>query len=178
MIRGKRVSLRAIERDDLPRYVAWLNDPEISYHLATFLPFNLEDEIDWYDRQRNDGSTQNFAIMLNDGAQHIGAIGLMGIDHREQRAELGIFIGDKSQWGQGYGREAIRLLLAFGFSELNLHRIFLRVDASHTPAIRCYVRSGFIEEGRLRDGVYRHGHFEDVLIMSVLRPEFDIGGEA
>jgi len=175
MIRGKRVSLRAIERDDLPRYVAWLNDIEVSYHLTTFIPFNLEDETDWYERQRTDDTTQNFAIVLNEGEQHIGSVGLMGIDHREQRAELGIFIGDKSQWGQGYGREAIRLLLDFGFSELNLHRIFLRVDASHTAAIRCYVSCGFIEEGRLRDGVYRHGQFEDMIIMSLLRPEHEMG---
>ena len=66
-------------------------------------------------------------------------------------------------------------MLDFGFSELNLHRIFLRVDAGHAAAIRCYVSCGFIEEGRLRDGVYRRGQFEDVLIMSLLRPEHKMG---
>jgi RimJ/RimL family protein N-acetyltransferase len=172
MIKGNRISLRAIERDDLPRYVAWLNDSKITSHLSMFLPMNLEDETDWYEQQRKDDATQNFAITLNKEDQLIGSIGLMEINQREQHAELGLFIGDKTQWGQGYGREAIQLLLQFAFAELNLHRIYLRVDASHAAAIRCYQSCGFQEEGRLRDAVYHHGHFEDQFIMSVLRPEY------
>ena len=53
-----------------------------------------------------------------------------------------------------------------------IHRVYLRVDASHTQAIRCYLSCGFVEEGRLRDVVFRQGCFEDQLIMSVLRPEY------
>jgi diamine N-acetyltransferase len=88
---------------------------------------------------------------------------------------LGIFIGEKNQWSQGYGREAIGLLLGYGFNELNLHRIYLRVDASNTQGIRCYIHCGFVEEGRLRDNTYHQGQFEDQLIMSVLRPEYQRG---
>ena len=178
MIRGHRLTLRAVERDDLPRYTAWLNDPEVICHLTLFSPFNLEDETEWYERQRQDDTVLNLAIVLNQEAQHIGSVGLMGISWREQRAELGIVIGDKSQWGKGYGRESIQLLLNFAFTELNLHRIFLRVDATHAAAIRCYVSCGFKEEGRLREAVYHHGYFEDQFIMSVLRPEYLGGGEA
>lgn len=172
MIKGKRITLRAITRDDLPRYVAWLNNPEVIYHLSPLLPMNLEDETDWYEQQRKDKTTQNLAIVINEGDLHIGSIGLMRLNHQQQQAELGIFIGDKSKWGQGYGQEAIHLLLNFAFTELNLHRIFLRVDASHAAGIRCYQACQFQEEGRLRDAVYHHGHFEDQLIMSVLRPEY------
>jgi RimJ/RimL family protein N-acetyltransferase len=175
MIKGERITLRAIERDDLSRYVTWLNDTEITRHLAAHLHFSSEDEKDWYEAQRKDSSTQNFAIVLNDGLAHIGGIGLMHLDHRQQHAELGIFIGEKSKWGQGYGREAIGLLLGYGFNELNLHRIYLRVDASNTQGIRCYTHCGFVEEGRLRDNTYHGGQFEDQLIMSVLRPEYQRG---
>ncbi len=173
MIKGERLTLRAVERDDLPNYVAWLNDPEVTYHLTTFLPFNLEDESDWYEQQRQENSVLNLAIVLNADQQHIGSVGLMHIDPRNQQAELGIVIADKTQWGKGYGREAIGLLLNYAFTELNLHRVYLRVDASHTPAIRCYLRCGFKEEGRLRDAVYHHGQFEDQLIMGVLRSEYE-----
>jgi RimJ/RimL family protein N-acetyltransferase len=172
MLKGQRLTLRAIERDDLPRYVTWLNDPEVTDHLKAYLPFNLDDETDWYEAQRRDPTMQNFAIVLNTENVHIGSIGLMKINQREQNAELGIMIGDKRQWGQGYGREAIKLLLPFGFATLNLHRIYLRVDATHPAAIRCYTNCGFVEEGRLRDAVFRQGRFEDQLIMSILRPEY------
>ena len=172
MLKGQRLTLRAIERDDLPHYVAWINDPEVTHHLLVYLPMNLEDETEWYEQQRQDAATHNFAIVISENERLIGSIGLMRINYKDQNAELGIFIGDKTQWGQGYGGEAIQLLLDFAFSEMNLHRIYLRVDASHTPGIRCYTRSGFIEEGRLRDAVYHAGHFEDQIIMSVLRPDY------
>jgi RimJ/RimL family protein N-acetyltransferase len=115
---------------------------------------------------------QNFAIVVSAENRHIGSVGLMKINHREQNAELGIVIGDKTQWGRGYGREAIELLLPYGFFTLNLHRIFLRVDATHAAAMRCYTRCGFVEEGRLRDAIFHQGRFEDQLLMSVLRPEY------
>lgn len=172
MIQGKRLTLRAIERDDLARYVVWLNDLEVIHHLKTYPPMNLEDETDWYESQRKNGSTLNLAIVVSDEERHIGSVSLMKINQREQNAELGIMIGDKTCWGQGYGREAILLLLRYGFTTLNLHRIYLRVDANHTPAIRCYLSCSFVEEGRLRDVVFRQGRFEDQLIMSVLRPEY------
>jgi RimJ/RimL family protein N-acetyltransferase len=175
MIKGKRLTLRAVERDDLPRYVAWLNDPAVTHHLSTLLPFNLDDEIDWYEQQRRDRTVLNLAIVIEDGQRHIGSVGLMHLDYRQQQAELGIVIGDKSQWRQGYGREAIGLLLNYAFTELNLYRVYLRVDASHSPAIRCYQNCGFKEEGRLRHAVFHHGQFEDQLMMSVLRSEYPGG---
>jgi RimJ/RimL family protein N-acetyltransferase len=177
MIEGSRITLRAVERDDLPRYVSWLNDPEVTYHLSPLLPFNLDDETDWYEQQRQDQSVLNLAIVIDDGRQHIGSVGLMHLDYRHQQAELGIVIGEKSQWGQGYGREAIELLLEYAFTELNLNRVYLRVDASHASAIHTYLRCGFQEEGRLREAVYHHGGFEDQLLMSVLRTEYQEGGK-
>jgi RimJ/RimL family protein N-acetyltransferase len=172
MIKGQRLTLRAIERDDLPRYVAWMNDPEVTHHIKTYPPLNLEDETDWYEQQRRDASSLNLAIVISDEELHIGSVSLMKIDQRNQNAELGIVIGDKNQWSLGYGREAIELMVDYGFTELNLHRIYLRVDASHTAGIRCYLKCGFVEEGRLRDAVFHHGHFEDHLLMSVLRAEY------
>ncbi|MEM7034216.1 MAG: GNAT family N-acetyltransferase [Chloroflexota bacterium] len=172
MITGERITLRAIARDDLPRYVTWLNDPEVIRHLSPHRPLTLDDETDWYERQRKESTTQNFASVITEAAQHIGSIGLRLINHRDQNAELGIFIGDKRQWGQGYAQEAIKLLLHFAFTEMNLHRIYLVVDVANQWAVHCYKKCGFIEEGRLRDAVYHRGDFEDQLIMSVLRSEY------
>lgn len=172
MIKGKRIFLRAVTPDDLPRYVTWLNDPDVAWHLKTLPPFNLDDETDWYNRQRTDPRQLNLAIVLNNNRKHIGSVSLMNINQRDQNAELGIVIGDKTHWGQGYGQEAITLLLDYSFSQLNLHRIYLRVDAGHQAGIRCYTNCGFKEEGRMRQSTYHHGQFEDQLLMSVLRPDY------
>jgi RimJ/RimL family protein N-acetyltransferase len=89
-----------------------------------------------------------------------------------RNARLGIMIGDKSYWSQGYGTDAMLTLLRFGFEEMNLNRIDLTVDAENARAIRCYQKCGFVGEGRLREARYQRGKYGDQLVMSVLRDEF------
>ncbi|MDM8518725.1 GNAT family protein [Anaerolineales bacterium HSG6] len=173
MLKGKRIYLRPVERDDLARYVKWLNDETVNAHLTTFIPMNLDDEVEWYENQRHDSSTLNLAIVITTEEKHIGSVGLMKIQPRNQSAELGIVIGDKECWGQGYGQEAIERLVEFAFKQLNLNRIYLRVDAHHPAAKRCYEKSGFVEEGRLRSAGFRHGQFHDQFVMSILRSEYN-----
>jgi RimJ/RimL family protein N-acetyltransferase len=82
-------------------------------------------------------------------------------------------VGDKTVWNQGYGSEAAKLMLQHGFENLNLHRIYLRVYENNPRAIRSYEKVGYVHEGRMRQAVYKNGKFEDVLLMSVLRSEWD-----
>ena len=82
-------------------------------------------------------------------------------------------IGDKSVWNQGYGTETMRLLLRHAFQTLNLRRVFLRVNSDNLYAIRTYEKVGFMHEGRLRQAVYIDGEYDDLLMMSVLRTEWD-----
>ncbi|MFQ5577324.1 MAG: GNAT family N-acetyltransferase [Anaerolineae bacterium] len=171
MLTGARLTLRAVTRDDLPRYVAWLNDGDVTKHLSLYLPMNLDDETEWYESQRHNQTVQNFAIETRDG-KHIGSVGLMDIDYRDQSAELGIVIGDKTEWGKGYGREAIGMLLDFAFNTLNLNRICLQVDTDHPAAIKCYRNCGFVQEGELRHIIYREGRHTNQYLMSILKSEY------
>ncbi|MCJ7736119.1 MAG: GNAT family N-acetyltransferase, partial [Anaerolineae bacterium] len=110
------------------------------------------------------------AIEAEDGV-HIGNIGLDQINWKDRSAELGIVIGEKSQWSKGYGTDAIRTLLGLGFREMNLHRIFLRVDADNARGIRCYEKAGFQLEGTFREAVFREGVYHDQRVMSILQTE-------
>ncbi len=103
----------------------------------------------------------------------VGNCGFDKIDWRNRSGELGIFIGEKSYWSQGYGTEAVRLLVKHGFETLNLNRIFLRVFSNNLRAIRSYEKAGFIAEGHMRQAEFRHGAYKDVILMSVLRSEWD-----
>jgi RimJ/RimL family protein N-acetyltransferase len=171
MLKGPRLTLRAVTRDDLPRYVTWLNDIEVTKHLSLYLPFNLDDEAEWYETQRKSGTEQNFAIETEDGT-HIGSAGLMNINHRVQSAELGIVIGAKSEWNKGYGQEAITLMLEYAFNTLNLNRVCLRVDTNHPGAINCYRRCGFVTEGEMRQVEFSEGRHIDQYLMSILKSEY------
>ncbi len=179
MIRGQRTRLRAIEREDLPTFVRWLNDPEVRQYLAMYMPMSMAEEERWFERQLEDPDSRIFAIETEDGG-HIGNIGLHSIDWKNRKALLGIVIGEKECWGQGYGSDAIRTLLGFAFGEMNLHRVFLTVYDYNERAIRCYEKSGFQHEGRLREARFSDSRYHDELMMGILQKEFDTnpsGGE-
>jgi RimJ/RimL family protein N-acetyltransferase len=97
----------------------------------------------------------------------------MNINWTIRSAEVGIFIGEKSCWNKGYGAEVMSLLLKFGFNNLNLNRIYLRVDDANKGGIRAYEKAGFVHEGRFRQGTFYNGKYGDLLFMSVLRTEWD-----
>ncbi len=176
MIYGERVRLRAIERDDLQQYYAWVNDPEVTRNLGLYLPMSNRDEEGWFERvSQGDANERPLAIEMRDGGRNwklIGNCGVFGIEWVNGSAELGIMIGEKSCWDQGYGTEVMMLLLRHCFETLNLHRVFLRVYADHSRGIRAYQKAGFVEEGRMREAVFKHGRYDDVIFMSVLRSEW------
>lgn len=176
MIYAERIRFRAVEREDIPRYVLWLNDPEVTAGLATQFPMSLADETRWFE---NLGSRpmaeRGFALEAKtaDGWQHIGSVGFDHFEWTNRTAEFGIMIGDKAYWNNGYGTEAARLMLKHGFETLNLHRIFLRVYENNPRAVRAYEKAGFVKEGIMRDAVYRNGCYINDILMSVLRPEWN-----
>lgn len=172
MIRGERVHLRAIERTDIPTFLRWFNDAEVTQYLSMYLPMSETAEMRWYERQLDDSSNLVLCIETLDGI-HIGNIGLHDIDTRARLAELGITIGEKAYWGQGYGRDAIRTLCRFAFHEMNLHRIYLRVISYNDRARRCYLAAGFTPEGTLREAHYSRGTYHDMHVLGLLRHEFD-----
>ena len=188
MIYGERIRLRRDERTDIPRFVEWLNDPEVTRYLGAFnLPISTANEEGWFENMlRLPLDEQPFAIEVRnavpaagvlpsenrDDWKLIGNCGFRDFNRAVHSAEVGIFIGDKSCWNKGYGTEVMGLLLRVGFETLNLNRVFLRVDEENKGGIRAYEKAGFIHEGRLRQAAYLHGSYQDVLIMSVLRPEW------
>jgi UDP-4-amino-4,6-dideoxy-N-acetyl-beta-L-altrosamine N-acetyltransferase len=171
MIYGSMTRLRRIERQDIPTFVRWFGDPEVREFLMINRPISTAEEEKWFERKLEEEDSEIFAIETTDGT-HIGNIELMDVDLRHRHAELGIVIGEKAYWGKGYGSDAIRALLAFGFEEMNLHRVFLRVYEDNARAIRAYEKCGFRQEGCLREASFRKGKYWDELVMGMLSHEF------
>lgn len=175
MIYGKRVRLRAPERSDIPRFVAWLNDPEVVAGLMVALPMSMADEEAWFEQMLKSPREQHpMTIEIRQGDEWlpVGNCSYHEIDWRCRAGEVGIFIGEKAQWNQGYGTEVMQLLVKHGFETLNLNRVCLQVYASNPRAIRSYEKVGFVHEGRRRQAMYKNGEYVDVLLMSILRSEW------
>ena len=171
---GERVRLRAVEREDMKTFHAYVNDPEVTRGLALYMPMSMAEEEAWFDSKRDPNEKPlSIEVRKGRGWKLVGNCGVFGIELANRSAELGIMIGEKSEWNKGYGAEAMTLLLRHGFETLNLHRLYLRVYAGNVRAVRSYEKAGFVLEGRLREAVYKFGKYDDVLIMSVLRSEWD-----
>ena len=181
MIEGSIVNLRAPEMDDLERNHRWINDREVTRFLSARYPMSLAAEENWM-RERT-GKMMSFESVFfaietkptsgsGDG-RHIGNTNLFNVTPENRCAELGIMIGEKDCWSQGYGSDALRTLLPFGFEEMNLHRIALNAFAFNARGIACYRKVGFVEEGRLRERIFTEGAYHDLLEMSVLRHEWE-----
>lgn len=179
MILGERVRLRGLDKQDLPICVVWLNDPDVRQGLNRYLPLSIDQEESWYkDISSHPPEEMPMIIEISDKKDSwipIGCTSFVNYLPRDRSAEFGVFIGEKKYWQQGYGNEVTRLMLKHGFNNLNLHRIYLRVFETNPRAIRCYENVGFIHEGRMRQGVFQDGKYIDILLMSVLYPEWQKG---
>ena len=174
MIRGQRVYLRAAERDDIPTFVHWMTDAETTSFLSMRAPMSLVSEEQWFERMTAGQGKEGyfFVICRLEDERPIGTIGLFALDLINGNAGMGITIGEKQLWGQGYGSDALNALLDFGFGMLRLERIWLDVYDHNARARRSYEKCGFTLEGTKRHDSFRDGRHIDVQLMSILRDEW------
>jgi RimJ/RimL family protein N-acetyltransferase len=174
IIRGEHVYLRPAERDDLPTFVRWFNDADVLENLAMSAPMSHAAETAWYEAMLADhGRTRyHFVICLLADDRPIGTVGLEEVNLIDGRAEFGIAIGERSEWGKGHGTDATRAICDFGFGELRLERVSLFVYEGNNRARRAYEKAGFVHEGTLRRAHFSRGSHHDVHVMGLLRDEW------
>jgi RimJ/RimL family protein N-acetyltransferase len=173
-----RLWYRAPEASDAPRIAVWRTDPRMRRTTTPRFPLAVEAVRKWIENQNpwergkaNDHAC--FMFGLRGTAEAIGYAGLFAMDWLNRHAEFGVAV-DAAHWNQGYGREATGQMLKYAFTELNLHRVELQVLASNTGGIKAYRAAGFVHEGTKRQVDFVDGHWEDVLLMAVLRDEWPV----
>ncbi|MFO7952910.1 MAG: GNAT family protein [Bacillota bacterium] len=168
---GEKVYLSPIDPNDHEKFTEWLNDLGVTLHLnLSPQVITLEKEKEIIEKMTRDGP--HFSLIDLDHDELIGTGGLLNVNHINRCAELGTFIGNKNYWGQGYGTEAVQLLLDFAFNLLNLNSIYLFTFSFNHRAIKCYEKCGFKEVGRRREGYLVGANKYDVVIMDILASEF------
>lgn len=170
---GETVYLSPVNIEDHEIYCAWINSMEVSVRLGNGAEaYSLETEKHALETLSKNINSYNFAIILKKNDQLIGNVSLFKINKTHQEATLGIFIGEKENRGKGYGREAIELILDYGFSFLNLHNIMLNVFDFNEDAVRLYEKIGFRVFGRRSEVHYLDGKRHDQLFMEILKKDF------
>ncbi|HWI17098.1 MAG TPA: GNAT family protein [Vicinamibacterales bacterium] len=166
---GERVRLSELADADSPTLFTWINDRALVELSSTFKPVDRADHDRWFATIRTRPDTRIFAIRTTADDRLIGTCQLLNIDPRAQSAELQIRIGDPAARGRGYGTEAVRMLVAFGFDQLDLRRIALHVLITNVAAQRTYEKVGFVREGVMPDAAVVGGQPVDALTMAIAR---------
>jgi len=134
---------------------SWQTDPELAaLDAVTPLPISYAEYLVRYavDLRYTPARRQRFAIETSDG-EHIGNCTYYAINHKRGEAELGIMIGNRNYWDQGYGVDAVTNLLEVIFRQTGLNRIYLKTLVTNTRAQKCFAKCGFTPCGHLnRDG--------------------------
>lgn len=171
MLTTPRLQLTPIGPEHLERTRQWANDPELNAWILRSLPVRREDQERWYARLGQDSGRIVLAVTDLESGEHVGNTGFYHLDFLHRRGEFWVLLGQKQ--GQGLGGEITDSMLAYGFQTLNLRRIFLHVRADHERAVKMYEKRGLRREGLLRSHYYIQGTYKDVLIMAILRSEYD-----
>ncbi|MBK8125690.1 MAG: GNAT family N-acetyltransferase [Elusimicrobia bacterium] len=168
----KSIYLDTLKDDDLGLMFQWINNREEVIASAPYKPVPIHEHKRWFEEIQKKDDVVIFGIRLIKNNILIGSCQLHSIHKIHKDAELQIRIGDLEQREKGHGSEAMRLLLRFGFKDLNLHRIWLRVFSTNQRAIRLYEKAGFAREGILRQAAFINGGYVDVWVMGMLAEEF------
>jgi len=173
-LKGERVAFGPIRRALLPLYERWMNDFTVIETLGVGVrPMTSESEAAWFEQAATNSTSVTYTVYELAGLRPIGTVSLRDIDHANRTATFGILIGEREEWGKGYGTETTRLMLDYAFSVLGLNNVMLTVFSQNERGLRAYRRAGFREIGRRRQA-RRHGReLEDVVLMDCLSAEFE-----
>ncbi len=169
---GERVSLRPFSEDDLPYVQKWSRDAELRRMIGEVAPMSRADAEKWFRELLADKDRVWFAIILKKGDRVIGEAGLLRMFGPWRSTDMTIIIGEKDEWGKGYGTEVGHLLLHYAFGQLGFHRISIGVVGSNKRALRFWKSLGFKKEGIERDAHFYDYEYVDGIMMSILENEF------
>lgn len=164
---GERIYLSPINMEDIEQYTKWINDSGISDNLGNSSQLYTPEK----EKEALEGMVKtgyNFAIIRFEDNQLLGNISFFDINQINRSAQCGLFIGEKENRNKGYGQEALKLLLSYGFDTLNLNNVMLKVFAFNKAAIACYKQVGFKIIGERRNAYFIGGEYHNEIFMDIL----------
>ena len=170
MITGNHILLRAVEETDLAQLLEWRNNPDLRKYFREFRELNHTMQLKWFnERVNNDPSTRMFSIVEIKTNKLIGACGLCYIDWINKSADFSIYIGkDELYIDDVFSLDAAKLLIAYGFEELNLHRLWSEIYDFDIKKKDFFNKLNFDIDGVFRESHWHDNKWNDSLIYSLL----------
>lgn len=141
---GKRIAFRYIKESDTDMVLSWRNSTHVRKYFLHKLEITREEHLNWLKTKVGTGKVVQFIVcdVLNENTP-FASVYFRDVDRENKTAEYGVFIGKMEYIGKGYGQEIARLMVSYGFGNMGLRRITLRVYTDNIRAIHCYEKVGF-----------------------------------
>jgi UDP-4-amino-4,6-dideoxy-N-acetyl-beta-L-altrosamine N-acetyltransferase len=173
MFQRGEITLRTIESRDLDSLRALRNNPTTWMNLTDPVLIDAKSQEKWFQSLQGRSDRQYFSVALAE-RDFIGLVRMDEMDRQNRSIRVGCDIVPELR-GQGYGTKVFEAILCYCFDFLNFHRVWLCVLETNQNAAGLYKKSGFKEEGRYRDAIFREGKYHDYIVMSILEPEYRKG---
>lgn len=171
-IYGKKVMLRAVEKDDNAFLVEMLNDPELeNLIVGWYLPQSCYAQYRWYEEEHLDDKNLRFIIETPEEGL-IGMTNLLNIDWKNRNAFQGLKIANVSNRHKGYGTDCVMALMRYAFDELQLHRLNTNWLDNNIASMNMYRKLGWRKEGVQKQFIFKRGEFRDLIIGGILESEY------
>jgi len=175
MLKGKLVKLVSIERTDLKKLMEWRNDPYFRKHFREYRELNSSMQEKWYENKvLKDPSTMMFSIRRLRDNKLLGCCGFVYIHWAYRHADISLYIGDRRSYidDKGYAEDACRIMLDYGFGDLNLNKVWTEIYEFDIKKRKLYSKIGFKLDGILRQNTFHNGRFWDSHMISILKNEW------
>ena len=172
-IKGKKVTLRAIEKEDLELMREMLNDPEIENLVVGWaFPISKYQQEKWYENNINNNNNLRFIIETQD-KEKVGMISLINLDWKNRKANYGIKLKNLKNRNQGIGTDSLLTLMKYSFEELNLNKIETTILETNSISRNFHLKNGWQEEGLLREIVFKNGKYINGYAMGILKRDYE-----
>lgn len=172
ILESERLILKPLDLTFLSqKYVNWMNDSEVNEFLSSGGNYTLE-KLKIFLTEVDKKDILFWAICTKNESKHIGNIKIDPVEIKHGICEYGIMMGDKTEWGKGFAKEASKLVIEFCFKSLNLRKMNLGVIELNKRAVKLYEKLDFITEGQLINHVSSNGKFVNVLRMALFNQNY------
>lgn len=175
-LHGSSLVLRQLTAEDASAsYLSWMWDMEVTRHLEVRFnpPKNISDLQHFIDSCAESPDTLLLGMFLPDDSGHIGNIKLGPIDRHHSSGDIGLLIGERSEWGKGHGTVAISLLAKYAFDHLGLAKLTAGCYAENLGSLNAFLKAGFQEEGRRFEQYLVNGQRHDSLLFGRINPSIN-----
>lgn len=162
---------RKFSFEDIETRVNWINNPSIHSTMYFDVPVSVENTRKWYERIEVNDTRVDYSFMNETGAL-LAMGGFTGISKEHKNAEFYVMV-NPDMHGQGIGKRVCKWMYNYGFSVLNLNKIYLYTNDNNVSAYKIYEKAGFVLEGIMREHKWKNGTFQNRRFYGLLSSEWE-----